>query len=424
MSSSEKIASLLKRFPVAIEKAVATAREMRASGDHVRATEYERAIDAARLQKDIIIAKKKERDLLCAYTACYGCGLRIDGDGNNGIKERRALYNEFTKVIADFVNEANFPKNPSERLRFMIASGHQMQQMVKQVGAPADLTYETFETHLSKQYATAIDNTKLGGREGFGFTFVRRMWSAYKWVNAGSNQFQVTNDLAAALVLTDVPEATSSEMKLPYETLAFSIPQGTIPFAVPDEDVKYTEWADTLWIERVDEDKYLWIIRWRELEIHQLFDAANDEWFRTEDERELATDDETSFSAAHKLVRNFALWLNAEGPPELKRAKVDVPKKLAEKRARSGEQWPRQWLFGKEVKISPELRRAAVEAVLGRSRHAVEGWSVRARFTVRGHWRNQAHGVGRSQRTRKWIAPFWKGPAEKEAWAHIYKPKV
>lgn len=422
MSSSEKSESLLKRFPSAIEKAVTAAREMRAEGDHARATEYERAIDAARLQEAILVAKKEEIDLLVDYTACYGCGIRIDGDGNNGIKERRALYNDFVRVTADFASEKDFPKSPSERLRFMIASGHKMQQMVKQTGEPVDLTYDAFKTHLTKQYVPAIDNTKLGGRDEFGFTFVRRMWSAYKWVNAGSNQFQVTNDLAAALVLTDVPEATTSEMKLPYETLAFSIPTGTIPFAVPDEDIKYTEWADTLWIERVDDDKYLWIIRWRELEIHQLFDAVKDEWFRTEEERELATDDETSFSAAHKLVRNFALWLHAEGTPELKRARVEVPKKLAEKRERSGEQWPRQWLFGKEVKISPELRRAAMESVLGRSRHSVEGWKVRARFTVRGHWRNQAHGIGRSQRTRKWIAPFWKGPAEKEAWAHIYKP--
>ena len=59
---------------------------------------------------------------------------------------------------------------------------------------------------------------------------------------------------------------------------------------------------------------------------------------------------------------------------------------------------------------------------LGRSRrHALDGWKLRARFTVRGHWRNQAHGPGRALRMRKWIAPFWKGPAGAEAWAHIYK---
>lgn len=35
------------------------------------------------------------------------------------------------------------------------------------------------------------------------------------------------------------------------------------------------------------------------------------------------------------------------------------------------------------------------------------------RWLVRGHWRWQAHGEGRKQRTRIYIAPHWKGPEDK-----------
>lgn len=41
--------------------------------------------------------------------------------------------------------------------------------------------------------------------------------------------------------------------------------------------------------------------------------------------------------------------------------------------------------------------------------------TMQARFIVRGHWRNQAHGENRVLRKRLWIQPHWKGPE----WADI-----
>jgi hypothetical protein len=34
----------------------------------------------------------------------------------------------------------------------------------------------------------------------------------------------------------------------------------------------------------------------------------------------------------------------------------------------------------------------------------------KVRWVVRGHWRKQVCGVGRSERKRRWIEPYWKGP--------------
>ncbi|MCA3265756.1 MAG: hypothetical protein ING19_06770 [Azospirillum sp.] len=35
---------------------------------------------------------------------------------------------------------------------------------------------------------------------------------------------------------------------------------------------------------------------------------------------------------------------------------------------------------------------------------------IASRFMVRGHWRNQAHGPGRSERKLVYITPHYRGP--------------
>jgi hypothetical protein len=113
----------------------------------------------------------------------------------------------------------------------------------------------------------------------------------------------------------------------------------------------------------------------------------------------------------------LASWLATAGRGALKR--TPVPSKLAERRAHGGETWPTEWSLGHEVKVGPELRRAAAESALAAGAGPV-GWHVRKRFVVRGHFRNQAHGEGRALRTKRWIEPYWKGPDGAEAWAHLY----
>lgn len=250
-------------------------------------------------------------------------------------------------------------------------------------------------------------------------TVLLRLFHAANWSHSGCNQFQLSPDLAAALMLTEVPKVDAEEMKLPYAVFVLTLPPGTVPFFAPGKDGTY-QWADALWVEE-DTEGLRWTVCWHSLQVQRR--CTRDFMWQdaVHDQPEFVPDDEISFDAAAKLVRNFLLWLGAEGGIRAHRPEV-IPKKLMEKRARSGKPWPRQWLFGKDVRLAPELKRAAAEIALGRSkRHAQDGWKVRARFTVRGHWRHQAHGPGRALRRRQWIAPFWKGPAGAEAWAHVYK---
>lgn len=57
---------------------------------------------------------------------------------------------------------------------------------------------------------------------------------------------------------------------------------------------------------------------------------------------------------------------------------------------------------GTEVQITKELKELVLNEGTG-------GMQLSYRTLVRGHWRNQAHGPGRMQRTRKWIEPHVRG---------------
>ncbi len=104
-----------------------------------------------------------------------------------------------------------------------------------------------------------------------------------------------------------------------------------------------------------------------------------------------------------ELIRNLVkgACLVLDGVPPGQGGKWSSPT-----RGRRGPPEGAQYDLGKEVAIDlrQELRR-----VLRGSR---EGASPSVQFLVRGHWRNQAHGEGRSLRRRQWIEPFWKGPEE------------
>jgi len=80
---------------------------------------------------------------------------------------------------------------------------------------------------------------------------------------------------------------------------------------------------------------------------------------------------------------------------------------------------PAIWQTGREIKIDRALVRAAAD-YQAEGRPAPAGWKLRARFSVRGHWRSQAHGPAHSLRRLQWIAPFWKGPKDGVGITHLY----
>lgn len=74
--------------------------------------------------------------------------------------------------------------------------------------------------------------------------------------------------------------------------------------------------------------------------------------------------------------------------------------------------------LGRDVKLDRNLRDATrAFCVSGRK---PQGWILAKRFVVRGHWKQQPCGPGRSERRMIFVEPYWKGPADAPAVAHAH----
>ena len=74
----------------------------------------------------------------------------------------------------------------------------------------------------------------------------------------------------------------------------------------------------------------------------------------------------------------------------------------------------RRWDVGRTIRIDPHLVRAA------RTGSREVALRLKYRHIVRGHYRNQAHGIRHRDRKQIWIMPFWKGPTDGAALVHTY----
>jgi len=260
------------------------------------------------------------------------------------------------------------------------------------------------------------------------------------WFKWGCNVFQLTHGLAAGLLLTDPPPLTLDKWHLPFPAFVLTIPEGTVPMFLGDRQV----WTDSIWISsfvgyanredigtgtettfyRIDvcfENLTLW--RYRRLESLALLDERieNVEYaVLSEGDPPKQDEDSISIGKAVHLIRNFLSWLDSTGGTT--RHSPESRSKQKQK-GDAVETTPTTWIFGREVKLQPEIRRMATEVALGHTRGAKEGWKVRMRHVVRGHRKEQPFGAGRAERREIWICPYWRGPEGEAAWAHLYTPK-
>lgn len=121
------------------------------------------------------------------------------------------------------------------------------------------------------------------------------------------------------------------------------------------------------------------------------------------------------FDLLSRFVVNTLLYINSkDADVEHKNAAAitKLEKKIAGKKKPRKTELSRltrmrattEWLVGSHIVLDPNLKRAVEEG-----EGAYTGRSLLYKHTVRGHWRNQAHGPGRSLRRLRWIAPHVRG---------------
>jgi hypothetical protein len=204
--------------------------------------------------------------------------------------------------------------------------------------------------------------------------FIQRFGHA--WRRSGFARLDVPHKLAAGLMLTDAPKYT----KMPWRAVSISVPDGLC------EPIR------RLWvIEQKDEGgEYPYVVS---------AVAANGIITGTRNNRliEDLTDERAQLLECY--VRGVLLCVT-----DAKSCHVGKHGRGPSKK-RSGPVAGELYRIGDTIEI--DFRSAVQEVWSGEKR---EGPKVQ--FVVRGHWRNQACGPGRTERRETWIRPFWKGDSE------------
>lgn len=112
---------------------------------------------------------------------------------------------------------------------------------------------------------------------------------------------------------------------------------------------------------------------------------------------EMRPEDRRALNLCQRIAVNLALYLSSERENG---DKVWTPASKTSGR-------PGRWPVDSDVRIGPEVRRAASEVAAGRPATAPA-----IKHIVRGHFRNQACGPQRAQRRRIYVAPHWRGEGE------------
>lgn len=279
------------------------------------------------------------------------------------------------------------------------------------------------------------------------------------WARHGHNVFDLSPDFTAAMLLTDPTEIDIKTAKLPFKGLLITIPS---EFATGVEGLHYTKihvWEmPRTHIEQldvghqiVDAMKGLPLDSRRDIlanvekslvgqpsrklipvmdendtaiciyatdgshAFNTLIESKNLSWEAIDALPDDVTEeaDRQARRTIQQIVFGMLAYVNAVADAVTERP---APEKFKKKKRKAGpENKLKHWEVGRTIRLDPNLIRAA----RGGSREIA--LRIKTRFIVRGHYRNQAHGPRRSERTMRWIAPFWKGPEEGARIVHTYK---
>jgi len=244
------------------------------------------------------------------------------------------------------------------------------------------------------------------------------------WARDGHNVFDLSPDFVAAMLLTDPAEIDLPTLKLPFRGLLLMIPDR---FATGAEGTSYTK----IHVVETDDSR---IFDGPEAPPNTGEKRPAIAIYATDGAHVLSTvtlRSDLSWAALEELPDEVDFVADREAQKTIQRiafgalayvTAVDraITERFPEqgKKRKPGAAAIAHWTIGREVKIDPELVRTA------RAGAREIAFRIKSRFVVRGHYRNQAHGPGRSLRTSKWIMPHWKGPQEGARLVHTYKPEA
>ena len=271
-------------------------------------------------------------------------------------------------------------------------------------------------------------------------TVTQLQWGAF-WMKYGMPVFQLTEDLLAALTLTDAAGVHRDDVNPPFDSMLVTVPRGfwylqhegaqpeILHGDVPEEgatplrsiQMHRYRWeknpeADALVMMSIGESG---LVLWDntalpEGDLTPWFDLGFSEGDGYNLRRKEVTDAEQAIQRQiRRLWVNLSLYIAEKGRG--KRVGRLSPKKRKAGRRKAPVMQPSTWIVGQDIKIGKE----AVEAAKGC--HTRAGYKVAVRTVVRGHQKMQPYGPQNSLRKRIWVKPYVKGPKDGPKVAHNYQ---
>jgi hypothetical protein len=249
-----------------------------------------------------------------------------------------------------------------------------------------------------------------------------------RWAHYGMPAFQLSHSAAAAFALTDPSAIRTVDFHAPFPTFVVQLP---VPWLTTREEVQI---HGLVWHELIEEGKRSLVFRAvgpsaRHSHLEGILQHPSDfetigEWMRL---AEIAEEDARPlYTTIMRLLVSLCLYIGANGRGQAlsnsaKRTKADASIDVTAGYIAAGVE-PAIWQTGRAVKIDRALVQAAADYSES-DREGRTGWKLRSRFTVRGHFRNQAHGPRHAAHRVRWIEPYWKGPKDGVGITHLYEPQ-
>jgi hypothetical protein len=246
--------------------------------------------------------------------------------------------------------------------------------------------------------------------EVVGNDILHRYMMAWAWKDMGRPTFIITPELAAALLLSDLPSVITEQPPFPAFTLLIKTSEG-LPTPVVagvdgDQDIYGLGFLQTDMAEETEGDNESWAIwgfpQWEpDQSFYQKVPHPRQQipqWVK----------DHPETLPVHRLLVNFCAYVASK--------KADGTLPAAKKVKRGQRKGCSVTRVGAEVNVSRDMIIYARE-IAGNPK-----FKIGKRFIVRGHWRKQRYGKRTEDKTKTiWILPFWKGEGAVEAAERVYR---
>jgi hypothetical protein len=249
------------------------------------------------------------------------------------------------------------------------------------------------------------------------------LYLAWRLLGSGGNSMRIYPDLAAALRLTRV-RAPAEHLRLPYDCFEIILPtaEGVEPWELTDS-TGLTRPITSLIVEGPNAMNgasikinfvancdgvpacvsiALWV---KNLYMHGMID---EKWIMDAAEEASGTgvrgEFKTSMGELVRFAVNTILYMNAEEADIRPSPKTQADADQAAAAEKRGKPAP-----SRSSRLYDVGRTVRIPGARNEGGGTGKGSKIKSKFWVRGHWRNQPCGPGRSKSILKWIKPFVKG---------------